>query len=324
MSRKFSGNALMEYALPAAIILVTAGVFATAFDIQNMIPKFFVASSGHNTGAIQDKIFKPSELAEGARGSATGDGSEGNFANFGTMVDGAGTSVGFNLPPDRGGTTQTAGSHGNDQEFPYTFPPPRRGGGGPDVPPGSSDELAARIRAGSQTSAAISLYQQAGNNEMASYLAAQLSAQQSGTAAYAGRNPDEVAQVDPDDVSAALTSMGDVAASADTQTGTFSIFGVTIDLNAVLTQANGEANAEQSQLQSACAVDSETCGEAGSNISVLQQLMAIFGGSPNDIGLTEGATPRVESETDSWYDEQSDPIVDRMTAEYEAAAGEDG
>jgi hypothetical protein len=84
--QKHRGNALMEYVVPMTAILITAGVLATVFDIQDILAEYFAAASGH-TGKPSG-TFRTDPMGSTING-AMGSGS-GGFSNFGRITDGDG------------------------------------------------------------------------------------------------------------------------------------------------------------------------------------------------------------------------------------------
>lgn len=82
------GNALMEYAVPAALILLSAGVLVTITGATDIMAEYFMSASGRTKASLSGTTFKTKGLAEDAYGSP-GNGL-GGFSNFGGLTDGAG------------------------------------------------------------------------------------------------------------------------------------------------------------------------------------------------------------------------------------------
>lgn len=102
------GNALMEYAVPASLLLLTAGVMSSALNVNGSIAGYFLAASGHSQSALSGGVFKTIALEEPGVGS-TGNGQEG-FTTFATLLDGndqplpvAGAGIFYTVPVIRGG-----------------------------------------------------------------------------------------------------------------------------------------------------------------------------------------------------------------------------
>ncbi len=85
------GNALMEYAVPAAVILLSAGVLVTVTDATDVMAEYYLAASGRTTSSLQGTTFKTEGLAQDSYGDA-GNGLSG-FSNFATVKDGSGGAV---------------------------------------------------------------------------------------------------------------------------------------------------------------------------------------------------------------------------------------
>jgi hypothetical protein len=83
-----SGNALMEYAVPAGVLLVSVGIIATCTDVNKLMAEYFMAASGHTQSALSGTTYKTDALAGPGYGSV-GNGSQG-FSSFGSMSGGGG------------------------------------------------------------------------------------------------------------------------------------------------------------------------------------------------------------------------------------------
>jgi len=86
------GNALMEYAVPACLILFSAGVMLTVTDATGIMGEYFMSASGHTKSDLNGTTFKTNGLAETAYGD-TGNGLEG-FTSFASVTDGSGAATG--------------------------------------------------------------------------------------------------------------------------------------------------------------------------------------------------------------------------------------
>jgi hypothetical protein len=98
----------MEYAVPAALLLLTAGVMASAMDVNASLAGYFLAASGHSQSALSGGIFKTVAL-EGPGVGSTGNGQDA-FTTFATLLDGndqplpgTGAGVFYTAPVIRGG-----------------------------------------------------------------------------------------------------------------------------------------------------------------------------------------------------------------------------
>lgn len=86
------GNALMEYAVPASIILFSAGVLLTVTDATSIMGEYFMSASGHTKSSLSGSTFKTDGLAASAYGD-TDNGLSG-FTKFATVTDGSGAATG--------------------------------------------------------------------------------------------------------------------------------------------------------------------------------------------------------------------------------------
>jgi hypothetical protein len=89
---KAQGNALMEYAVPACIILFSAGVLLTVTDATTIMAEYFMTASGHTKSSLSGTTFKTEGLATLSYGSV-GNGLDG-FTSFATVKDGSGAATG--------------------------------------------------------------------------------------------------------------------------------------------------------------------------------------------------------------------------------------
>lgn len=85
------GNAIMEYALPLAVVLVTCGVLMTVGDIQKLMAKYFMSATGHTQADMQGTTLQVKMGPEPGT-YQTGNGSEG-FTNMGGVSDGNGQGL---------------------------------------------------------------------------------------------------------------------------------------------------------------------------------------------------------------------------------------
>jgi hypothetical protein len=60
------GNALMEYVVPACVILIAAGVIATVGGINEIMAEYFMAASGHTKADLAGNTFETKPMGEGA------------------------------------------------------------------------------------------------------------------------------------------------------------------------------------------------------------------------------------------------------------------
>lgn len=80
------GNALMEYVVPAGVILLSAGVLVTAGNAASVLGEYFLSASGHTSDNLSGGVFKTNAMAAGAYGDV-GNGQDG-FTAFGGLLDG--------------------------------------------------------------------------------------------------------------------------------------------------------------------------------------------------------------------------------------------
>ncbi len=85
------GNALMEYALPAGVILLSAGLLVTVSDATGIMAEYYLSASGRTKASLQGRTFKTQGLADGAYGDASNGFAA--FAGFAGLKDGAGGAV---------------------------------------------------------------------------------------------------------------------------------------------------------------------------------------------------------------------------------------
>ena len=80
---KSRGNALMEYAVPAAVILLSAGILVTITDTTGLMAKFYLAASGRTSSSLSGSTMTTKGLGENAFGDVN-NGLSG-FTSFGTL-----------------------------------------------------------------------------------------------------------------------------------------------------------------------------------------------------------------------------------------------
>ena len=89
---RVSGNALMEYVVPATVILLTAGVLMTLTDANEILAEYFLSASGRTTSSLQGTTLQTTGLGENSYGDVA-NGMSG-FTSFATSSAGAGTAGG--------------------------------------------------------------------------------------------------------------------------------------------------------------------------------------------------------------------------------------
>lgn len=115
--RRAVGHSLVEYALPAAGVLVVAGVLATSVDITQHLSGYFVKSGGSDKSALSGSTLT---IQTGAGASGSTDTGAAGFDNLGQLRDGVGGSIrigGRNFtysgPVSRGSRPQGLGGNGD-------------------------------------------------------------------------------------------------------------------------------------------------------------------------------------------------------------------
>jgi len=121
--RQHSGNALMEYAVPAAILLLTAGILATSTNLNGMLGEYFLSASGNTKAALSGGVFKPKAFSDNVTGNPkNGSDAFPGFPNtpaLGSLQNGDGTAA----PSDGlGGIGYNAGPVGHSSAPPPTGP----------------------------------------------------------------------------------------------------------------------------------------------------------------------------------------------------------
>ncbi len=81
------GNALMEYVVPACVILIAAGVIATVGGINEIMADYFMAASGHTKANLAGSTFETKPMGEGAA-AIMGNGMAG-VSSSGTLYSGS-------------------------------------------------------------------------------------------------------------------------------------------------------------------------------------------------------------------------------------------
>lgn len=89
--RTSGGSALMEYVVPAVLVLVLSGVIVTVTGIDKVLGQYFMAGSGYDKSALTGTTFKTDSLAANATGDI-GTGWQG-FDSYGSVMDGSGKKV---------------------------------------------------------------------------------------------------------------------------------------------------------------------------------------------------------------------------------------
>ncbi len=101
--RLHTGNAIMEYALPLAVVLATCAMLATVGDIQKLMARFFMSASGHTQSDLKNGVLEVNNNP-GAIDAQTGTGAEG-FSSLGGVSDGDGRRVGGQGTPPKDEST---------------------------------------------------------------------------------------------------------------------------------------------------------------------------------------------------------------------------
>jgi len=81
-----SGNALMEYVVPAVLILASSGVLVTIADTTGLMPLLYLSSSGRDATSLTGTTLVTTGLDENAFGYVD-NGSTG-FTNYGSLSPG--------------------------------------------------------------------------------------------------------------------------------------------------------------------------------------------------------------------------------------------
>lgn len=84
-----SGNALMEYVVPAVVLLISAGVLMTLVDTTGLMAQFYLSASGRTSSSLAGTSLQTKGLGENAYGDV-GNGLSG-FTSFGKQAPKAGT-----------------------------------------------------------------------------------------------------------------------------------------------------------------------------------------------------------------------------------------
>ncbi len=128
--KKQSGNALIEYALPLGILIVSVGIISTVVDINQVMSKYFAAASGHTESDISGGSLNAKPMAEGVSG-VLGNGQAG-FSSLGDAIFGGQ----YYSPSGRSGPRpEVSGSNGTNMAYGMSAANPLmaaalRGGGG--------------------------------------------------------------------------------------------------------------------------------------------------------------------------------------------------
>jgi hypothetical protein len=89
----YCGNALMEYAVPAAIIMLSSGLLITVTGATDLMAGYYLSVSGRTFNSLEGEIFKTRGLADRAVGSAGNGATAFGSNNLGSLIDGSGTAV---------------------------------------------------------------------------------------------------------------------------------------------------------------------------------------------------------------------------------------
>jgi hypothetical protein len=92
-SNALRGNALMEYVVPAAVILISAGVLVTVIDADKLMGEYFMSASGHTTSSMSGTTLQTKGLAENSYGDIE-NGLGGFKRSFVLVLDGSGADTG--------------------------------------------------------------------------------------------------------------------------------------------------------------------------------------------------------------------------------------
>ncbi len=119
--RKASGQALVEYVLPIALILIASGVLATSLDLNSLMGKYFMAAHGETSSTINARTYNVTAMPMPESG-ATGTGMEG-FNDFGQIQDGDGQDQGkFTTPRYYTDSAPRTGARPVATSTEYAFP----------------------------------------------------------------------------------------------------------------------------------------------------------------------------------------------------------
>src|SRR6478609_1283118 len=88
MKRSARGNALLEYAVPMALLILAAGFISTVVDIKSIMAEYFMSGSGYTNSALSGGTFKTSSMPKPAVSTA-GNGSE-NMTSVASVTNGGG------------------------------------------------------------------------------------------------------------------------------------------------------------------------------------------------------------------------------------------
>jgi hypothetical protein len=92
-AKRSSGNALMEYAVPASVILLSTGLFITLTDSSSLMAQYFLSASGRSATSLNGTTVETQGLAETATGE-TGMGYDGfTGASFASVTGSSGTTA---------------------------------------------------------------------------------------------------------------------------------------------------------------------------------------------------------------------------------------
>ncbi len=114
---RFSGNALMEYVVPAVALFLASGLILTFADISGLMGSSYILATGHPLTSLSGNALKSSGLNEGAFGDIE-NGSMGVYY-FGSLDSGGGNASGYFWT----GPVTRIGSRASSGDPDYLFPP---------------------------------------------------------------------------------------------------------------------------------------------------------------------------------------------------------
>jgi len=91
MKKRQRGNALLEYVVPMALLILAAGFVSTVVDIKGILAEYFMSGSGYTSSALSGGTFKTDAMPKPAV-STPGNGSE-NMTSVASVTNGGGASA---------------------------------------------------------------------------------------------------------------------------------------------------------------------------------------------------------------------------------------
>jgi hypothetical protein len=85
------GNALLEYAVPMALLLLGGAFLSSVVDIKGLIAEYFMSGSGYTKSALSGGTFKTNSMPKPAV-ATSGTGNEA-MSSTASLTDGGGGSV---------------------------------------------------------------------------------------------------------------------------------------------------------------------------------------------------------------------------------------